>query len=477
MMVARAYRYSSSPPKDGYLDEKSSTRPGKRTSQPDLALLPARPLPVDRTATEPVKTVSKPMAVPRAERSHSSTAQTLPTRTRKVAMKPLPTAHDGNALPPAVAALLAMTSIPPPRPNQFRRHSRRQRRVSIDELVSSWKSDDSLKPSYSSSPTLNMLLETDEVEDSASSVVQESAPESGYLYMRSASSDSIPSLNGDDQSLLSLSGPRTPESIRSERPNSILLREKARPSLIREDSSLDHPLAPISPIDEEDLILSAPRSRSVTPKPKASFTSNLTTSLRAFKNATLNSIASFTLSNATVPSQRASDSRFSDEMLWSHPFLFPRLSSEIRPALHGTPSEAQRRYLNPPLTFEEQEPHFQLALHAPYLAERVDQTPTIQMQTYSRGKRKGSPKRGAEPDPNSEAGRALLTASGVRQREPRENSDFLRVVVLEMNMRRQGKLESGRARIWLPPRQGSAPCEEHRQVPSRWVGAKHNHFK
>ncbi|KAK4954798.1 hypothetical protein LTR10_006990 [Elasticomyces elasticus] len=475
MIVARAYRYSSSPPKDGFLDEKSSTRPGKRTPQADLAI-PARPLPVERTATEPVKTVSKPMAVPRAERSHSSTVQTLPTRTRKVAMKPLPTAHDGNALPPAVAALLAMTSIPPPRPNQFRRHSRRQRRVSIDELVSSWKSDDSLKPSYSSSPTLNMLLESDEVEDTAS-VVQESAPECGYLYMRSVSSDSIPSLNGDDQSLLSLSGPRTPESLRSERPNSILAREKMRPSMTREDSSLDHPLAPVSPIDEEDLILSTPRSRSATPKPKASFTSNLTTSLRAFKNATLNSIASFTLSNVTTPSQRALDSRFSDEMLWSHPFLFPRLSSEIRPALQGTPSEAQRRYLNPPLTFEEQEPHFQLALHAPYLAERVDQTPTIQMQTYSRGKRKGSQKRGAEPDPNSEAGRALLTASGVRQREPRENSDFLRVVVLEMNMRRQGKLESGRARIWLPPRQGSAPCEEHRQVPSRWVGAKHNLFK
>lgn len=40
-------------------------------------------------------------------------------------------------------------------------------------------------------------------------------------------------------------------------------------------------------------------------------------------------------------------------------------------------------------------------------------------------------------------------------REPRENSDFLRVVVLEMNMRRGGKLGDGvggRARLWLPAR-------------------------
>ena len=43
----------------------------------------------------------------------------------------------------------------------------------------------------------------------------------------------------------------------------------------------------------------------------------------------------------------------------------------------------------------------------------------------------------------------------IRPREPRENSDFLRIVVLEMNMRRRGKLDGdavGKARVWLPPR-------------------------
>ena len=66
----------------------------------------------------------------------------------------------------------------------------------------------------------------------------------------------------------------------------------------------------------------------------------------------------------------------------------------------------------------------------------------------------------------------------MRQREPRENSDFLRVIVLEMNMRKAGKLgeEGGRARIWLPARRGEGggggggDREGGRVVPRRWVG-------
>ena len=67
-----------------------------------------------------------------------------------------------------------------------------------------------------------------------------------------------------------------------------------------------------------------------------------------------------------------------------------------------------------------------------------------------------------------------------RQREPRENSDFLRVVVLEMNMRRRGKLREDiptRARVWLPPRKsspyrllGKYEDGDDDTIPSRWVG-------
>lgn len=52
-------------------------------------------------------------------------------------------------------------------------------------------------------------------------------------------------------------------------------------------------------------------------------------------------------------------------------------------------------------------------------------------------------------DPDANEGRSE------RHREPRENRDFLRVFVCEMQMRRNGKLSedlgSGRAKLWLPP--------------------------
>ena len=81
----------------------------------------------------------------------------------------------------------------------------------------------------------------------------------------------------------------------------------------------------------------------------------------------------------------------------------------------------------------------------------------------------------------------LPRISSPRQREPRENCDFLRVIVLEMNMRKVGKLGegiAGRARLWLPARQvgkvGAGEEEEGRDagersgggkgVPKRWVG-------
>lgn len=67
-----------------------------------------------------------------------------------------------------------------------------------------------------------------------------------------------------------------------------------------------------------------------------------------------------------------------------------------------------------------------------------------------------------------------------RQRESRENSDFLRVIVLEMNMRRSGRLEDGvpgKARMALPARQSSRKDERgagesevlEGSIPRRWV--------
>ncbi|EMC98074.1 hypothetical protein BAUCODRAFT_412362 [Baudoinia panamericana UAMH 10762] len=470
MMVPRAYSYSSSPPQALHMSEKISGRKGSRKHAAHIERRPAtRPEPSARTVTEPVKPASKPMAVPKPERSYSGTAQSVPTRTRK-AVRRLPATHIANALPPAVAALLAVTEIPPPKPHQLRRKSRDQRRVSIDELVSSWKSDDTLRASYSSSSALSVLLEDANRDVEPCSASHDSQGEMMFLHARSASSDSVPSLDADDRSVLSMGSPSTPGSLRSRKSNSNLKRDRARSvALVVEDTTLDHPLVPPQPIDsDDDIILITPSSRPKATRPKATFTSNLTTSLRALKNATIGSITSFSISTSISPAQRPSAQRFTDDVLWAHPFLFPQLSSEIRPTVEGTPTEAQRRYLNPlPLSFEEQEAPFQQALHAPYLAERIDDAPTIPMQTYTRARRRASEKRSSSPDPSTEAGRALLALAGVRQREPRENSDFLRVVVLEMNMRREGKLDSGKARIWLPPRQVTGVLSES---PLRCVG-------
>jgi hypothetical protein len=375
--------------------------------------------------------------------------------------------HDPNALSPAIAALLAVTTIPPRKPNRYRTKPGSNRRISIEELISEWKSDESLKISYGSpgSAALSILLEDDDAR----------APH--YLDARTASSDSMPSLDSDDRSILSVGSPSTPESLRSRGSyTNLLKRERPRSLPASVDAAADHPLIPrLSSDEDEELLLAIRKKTPASAKQRSSFKSNLTASLQTLKEAAVNSISSLGRTGS-VPSLARTAAPQIDDMLWSHPFLFPRFSSEVRPATDHHPSDADRRYLNsttPPLTFEEQEAPFQEALHAPYLAESVGDAPTIQMQTYTRNRKRPGARR-SSPNPSSEAGRALLGSTGIRQREVRENSDFLRVVVLEMNMRREGKLEQGKAKIWLPPRQASSspscPDPIGRQVPPRWVG-------
>lgn len=119
------------------------------------------------------------------------------------------------------------------------------------------------------------------------------------------------------------------------------------------------------------------------------------------------------------------------------------------------------------------------AFSSPPKEDCVLDHPLLQMQTYERRSRSQKNRRSRAPtsDPFSEAGRASVIEPTVRQREPRENSDFLRVIVLEMNMRRMGKLDSkavGKARIWLPPRKlvsgKSFTSSTSNGVPDRWVG-------
>lgn len=468
MLVPASFKYMERP------REKSRRRSAAPRSVPNsmasnvAARVPSTVSPPHRS-TEPVRIPSPKSTNVRVSEIGNSESQSLSMRSPKSATLPTSmgrrkyAAHDSNALPPAVAALLAVTAIPPRRPNRYRSRRGADRRISIEELVSEWKSDESLKQSYGSSAALSVLLE-----DADYIFSNESTGEMNYLTARSASSESMPSLTSDDRSVLSVGSPSTPGSLRSRRSYSNLKKDKSRSLPAVQDCALDHPLASQPDAEDEGLLLPIQKRTPGAPK-SSSFKSNLTLSLQSIKNAAVNSISS--LARSSPPAAiNGNAAPHIDHMLWSHPFLFPRFSSEIRPQTDGNATEAQRRYLNPvPLTFEEWEAPFQQALHAPYLAEAVENAPTIQMQTYNRGRRRAGSKR-ASPSPSSEAGRALLGPESARRREVRENSDFLRVVVLEMNMRREGKLETGRAKIWLPPRDVTPSPSRSGRVPRRWIG-------
>lgn len=453
------------------LNEKQPVRSARKSMSTKSATpRGCAPAPPACTITDPVRGSSSPIPVRVPTRTTSATCATAITDRNHVTRTHNKTSprHDPKALPPAVAALLAVTQIPPRRPKRRQDGLNCSPRISIDQMIEGWAEEDNVDSSYSSSAGLSILWE-----DSVDRRDQcASEPEPGLLSQRSASDESLPSLEADECSILSSESLGTPESVQSRRSNS--RKDKPRSLPIAEECASDHPLIEVQPnYDDKDIDLFRPTplpTKTTRPKPKSRFTSNLTLSIQNLKTVALNSISSFSFGPSTPDtSQRSPSSPLPDEVLWSHPFLFPRFSQETRPAIDSNPTEAERRYLNPtPSTFEEQEAPYQLALHAPYLAASIERAPSIQMQTYGRTRRK-SGRRGSL-DPRSEAGRTLIGADGVRQREVRENSDFLRVVVMEMNMRRSGKLETGRARLWLPPRQVSVACKSAGKVPRRWVG-------
>ncbi|KIY03940.1 uncharacterized protein Z520_00632 [Fonsecaea multimorphosa CBS 102226] len=321
----------------------------------------------------------------------------------------------------------------------------------------------------------------------------------GILSARSLSTESMPSLSSpDDFSSLS------PATLRS--PSDHRLRQMAS----SEDCSNQHPLLPKD--EEEDfsgtstpeLIISPParmRRRPIFPdKKQSSFKSSLTASLKALKSA------------AQTVSDMASNPPLmqSDEFLSRSVFEFrPSLTDDRRPPPSDEPpSAALRRYLNPNTFVPPDSPaqlHFwvdekpvapssgldtrpklkikkkyrsqrsaspSINEGAPFVASRsaVSQLPpVVQLATCIpstiRTAHASSPPTWLEPDGTpSNKFRAAQTLwadpeNGIeegqpRLREPRENRDFLRVFVCELNMRKSGKLSEdavGHAKAWLPP--------------------------
>lgn len=353
--------------------------------------------------------------------------------------------------------------------------------ISMDELIQEWKQDDTeLVPAVVGSPLDILLGRVDESDDEYGSLTSlEQEKGSVSVTSRSISSESLstipPSLDADSPSFISTwDNLSTPESYR---PRSLSeRREKVVSSPPPEDCVSDHPLLHFG-LDEDDDTVQVPISDIVT-APAASnerfksFRSNLTASFQALKSAAKS------FSNFTAPSVPPDD-------LLTRSLLSPNFASEMRPKqMQGLPSPALRRYLNPqPAATSASE--LSMQLHDSLMLDIDEDTaaPMIQMQTYERRGRSNRRRKGT--DPFSEAGRALSPSPPVRQREPRENCDFLRVIVLEMNMRRVGKLDAkavGRARIWLPPRKlsgnrASPSSDKQGGVPNRWTTfSRHRHL-
>ncbi|EWC46849.1 hypothetical protein DRE_03861 [Drechslerella stenobrocha 248] len=247
------------------------------------------------------------------------------------------------------------------------------------------------------------------------------SPPRSTLSARSLSSESIPSLANDDEGTFSWGPLVTPSPLR----RSTKLNKTFSPP---EECMLDHPLLASETLDAE------PRLDPATPLPeqerkhrafsRLSFKSNLTASLRVLRSAAR------TFTSLSTPLTQPDD--FLTRSILS---ISPQFNTdEKRPEYNDTPTAALRRYLNPsPKTFSRE------------LGQFTDWneciSASIQLQTY---------KQTVIAPP--------VEVPVARNREVRENSDFLRVIVLEMNMRRQGKLSDtsqGKARFVLPPRQAT----------------------
>ncbi|KAL8798814.1 MAG: hypothetical protein Q9182_006358 [Xanthomendoza sp. 2 TL-2023] len=479
MMNPRAYSLSTSPSQHlqrksrngvSATAERSGTRPvdsKKPMIRRDLTTRPAKTIAISSAAP------SKPVVIPtrtKTDRRHGR-AFSRGEQVEEDARVSL----DFGVVSSSDEALFAMPSSQGSRHKKGLGQYRKSHPVHFQAELAEALGDS--QPSSASSPHSwkTLLSPPQEMDEDVETL--------GHLSsLRSFSSESMPSLDTDTESTYTSSSPSTPGPSASGRG----LRDRRMKNIsssVPEDCKSDHPLLIVRPdaehaadssVDEfeanEDRLPSSTRP---------SLRSNLTASLRRLKTAakTLASLSTITTSapqNETPTRATLSrNSQFTDErrpLPWAEP-----------------PDPALRRYLNP-ITVSPAEfyTHREREERRP---SRRGCTASIQMQPYRPGARK-SEKASAPPvflaasstnggnPPNHRKPAAPSPTSSSRHREPRENSDFLRVIVLEMNMRKTGKLSDaapGRARLWLPARQvrncdyDDDNDEKGNEIPRRWM--------
>ncbi|KAF3064469.1 hypothetical protein GL218_01306 [Daldinia childiae] len=318
--------------------------------------------------------------------------------------------------------------------------------------------------SYGRSPMEVLLSPPDELDEDEASSNSDSAFASPFST-RAASFDSIPSLGDSFGTSLvtSIDSPVTPRGRRIRPP-----RRSLEPVSSPPGQHLEHPLSTKSTLDVDELDF-----RVFTPKPspteqkqttgltplKSVFKSNLTASLRALRSAA-RSLSSFT--SSSIPP----DDFLTRSILTIDPRV-PFTDERMPPVLGEEPSEAMRRYLNPTSVRPESRVRSTFRSY----------TASIQMQTYKVQRSRSTPaasRSGGQAGNSNKSPNAYVFPPGPRQREIRENSDFIRIAVLEHLMRKRGKLDDqreGHARWLLPPRKSTTRPYEIRPdgVPARWV--------
>ncbi|KAI0017343.1 hypothetical protein F4780DRAFT_613171 [Xylariomycetidae sp. FL0641] len=405
-----------------------------------------------------------------AQRRHSTTSR----RSRET--------HSPDAIPPAVAALLAITSIPPPqRRTSTRQKKSGEQRMTVDSIVPRSKvsekelsqelrlefSDDPSLSSFEHNGPMDVLLSPpDELGEEEASFNSGNSGFTSTVSTRAASLESVPSL-GDSLGtsvLPSVDSPVTPRSKKVRPP-----RRSLEPVSSPPDGQPCDPLSGRDSLEVEqlDFRVFGPEPTAVAEKPSSSLTplksvfkSNLTASLRALRSAA-RSLSAFGASS--IPP----DDFLTRSILTIDPRV-PFTDERRPPFLEEEPSEAMRRYLNP-TSSPRPESNGQSTVRS--------YTASIQMQTYKVQRSKGAQRANRQSSQSSNASKPPAVSvfpPGPRQREMRENSDFIRIAVMEHLMRKRGKLDDqreGHARWLLPPRRAvSKPYEiGPGGVPNRWV--------
>ena len=240
---------------------------------------------------------SEPLNIPRRPRI-SPPAQTPSEQSRRKVIRDNskndnlqndnPKSNHTRQLLPHVATLLASTTIPRKR-SYARPRLVKSQRISSEELVEHWKQLE-LEEDNKADPNLEILLSPPQSRELLSQAISyESLGRSSITPSGSSSSDSLPSLDGDENSPLSWSSPRTPPSTKRGPSSVASAKERSLSSPASIDCLSDHPLLRTA----EDLHEEVEQIELGSPSLRIARKANVRTSLR--KDA-MNSSATSTLS-------------------------------------------------------------------------------------------------------------------------------------------------------------------------------------